>query len=762
MRHFGDITKIKGADVPPVEIITGGSPCQDLSVAGKRAGLAGERSGLFMEQIRIIKEMRENDRANGRSGIAIRPRYMVWENVPGAFSSNGGEDFRAVLEETARVADSSASIPRLPSGEGWSNSGAIVGDGWSIAWRVHDAQFWGVPQRRKRISLVADFAGSSALEILFEREGMSGDTQSGTEKGQGTARDAKDGSRETGERAISFQERAEKPGGGKGILIQDEHTGALSTVQNQSVCVTYRGDSITHPTNKSNPHPGDPCHTLTDDDRNYVVALEGNGMRASHHGAGYSEDGKMYTLNAVEQHVVYDGRGKGNGKVSPSLVGDHQRRITDFTAIVMDAYQHHGWRQSETVGTITARQSKGVGGDTPLVMDQAVFGQSSFGDFSTDFSPLRAQGGDYGGGSENLVVQGINGDKAGTLDASYYKGCGERQGTEGDVVAIECYNGTQGDVSMSITGAATDPHHVPCTYAQQSVVRRLTPLECERLQGYPSIREVRFTEMTKDEYIAYNLNEGHIIVDTEHGIVYGTRGPGGVALKEPVELKGTDVNGYKVVSIRNGETKMQCRVHRIVWIAKHGIIPEGYVIDHINNDKQDNRLCNLQLLTPGENSTKARKDGLYKVHDKSGSAKITDEVHDLIQYVYGNTDLTLRQLSEVFGISASRVCKIVHEQNWTDIGDWVDSKGKTHKGDSDSPRYKALGNSIALPFWQWMAERMVKALGVEHPTMASLFDGIGGFPLVFSRVGCHPVWASEIEEFPIAVTKKRFPEEDQI
>lgn len=694
MKHLGDITKINGADVPPVEIITGGSPCQDLSVAGKRAGLAGERSGLFMEQIRIIKEMRENDRANGRAGVAIRPRYMVWENVPGAFSSNNGEDFRAVLEETARVADSSASIPRLPSGEGWSNSGAIMGDGWSIAWRVHDAQFWGVPQRRKRISLVADFAGASALEILFERESLSGDSQSGTETGQGIARDAEGRSRETGEK---------EP-------------------------VTYRGDSITHPTNKSNPQPGDPCHTLTDDDRNYVVALEGNGMRASHHGAGYSEDGKMYTLNAVEQHVVYDGRGKGNGKVSPSLVGDHQRRITDFTALAVE-----------------------------------VFGQSSFGDFSTDFPPLRAQGGDYGGGSENLVVQGINGDKAGTLDASYYKGCGERQGTERDVVAVDCYNGTQSDVSMSITGAATDPHHIPCTYyGGGSVVRRLTPTECERLQGYPSIRKVRFTEMTKDEYIAYNINEGNIIVDTEHGIIYGTRGPGGVALKEPVELKGTDVNGYKVVSIRNGETKMQCRVHRIVWIAKHGIIPEGYVIDHINNDKQDNRLCNLQLLTPGENSTKAREDGLYKVHDDAGQAKISDEVHDLIQYVYGNTDLTLKQLSEVFGISKSRVHQIIHEKGWTDIGEWVDSKGKTHKGDSDSPRYKALGNSIALPFWEWLAERMVKQLGIEHPTMASLFDGIGGFPLVFSRVGCLPVWASEIEEFPIAVTKIRFPEEDQI
>ena len=158
MKHFGDITKIHGYDLPPVDCITGGSPCQDLSVAGKRAGLDGERSGLFMEQIRIVKEMRERDKADGRTGRFVRPRWMVWENVPGAFSSNQGEDFRIVLEEIAKVSDKDSVIPGPPKGK-WSTTGCIVGDGWSIAWRVHDAQFWGVPQRRKRIALVADFAG---------------------------------------------------------------------------------------------------------------------------------------------------------------------------------------------------------------------------------------------------------------------------------------------------------------------------------------------------------------------------------------------------------------------------------------------------------------------------------------------------------------------------------------------------------------------------------------------------------------------------
>ena len=174
VKHLGDITKINGAEIEPVDIIVGGSPCQDLSVAGKRAGLDGARSGLFMDQIRIIKEMRNatsKQTGNGSDKIP-RPRYMVWENVPGAFSSNEGEDFRAVLEETAKVADSTVSIPR--SITGWANAGSILADRFSISWRTFDAQYWGVPQRRRRIYLVADFGGQSAPEILFESEGDKG------------------------------------------------------------------------------------------------------------------------------------------------------------------------------------------------------------------------------------------------------------------------------------------------------------------------------------------------------------------------------------------------------------------------------------------------------------------------------------------------------------------------------------------------------------------------------------------------------------
>lgn len=169
MKHYGDVSQINGAEVEPVDIITFGSPCQDMSVAGKRAGLDGARSGLFYQATRIIREMR--DATNGRY-----PKWAVWENVPGAFSSNNGDDFKAVLEELISVARSergSIAAVTIPKPDRWDNAGGVMGSGFSIAWRVLDAQYWGVPQRRKRIFLVADFTGERAGNVLFKSEGVS-------------------------------------------------------------------------------------------------------------------------------------------------------------------------------------------------------------------------------------------------------------------------------------------------------------------------------------------------------------------------------------------------------------------------------------------------------------------------------------------------------------------------------------------------------------------------------------------------------------
>ena len=356
MKHLGDISKINGAEIEPVDIITFGSPCQDLSVAGKRAGLKHEangdeettRSGLFIEAVRIIKEMR--NATNGEY-----PRYAIWENVPGAFSSNRGEDFRVVLEELIKVVEPSTVMPEVPQ-KGWNYADCYTGDGWSLAYRVLDAQYWGVPQRRRRIYLVTDFRGECAKEILFERKGLRGyftqgrtpwknpssyaegstraDDREGviaidkesytsgsgfdrapgitvggpcaTLQAQGVphavcysepmlfenhgqevrfrgpldiAPTAQAGYGEGGstkplviETVLCLQgngiDRADNAGcNGKGWREGQSYT--LNTLDRPAV--VYNGENITSPINKANPQPGDPCHTLGTDCRNYLV-----------------------------------------------------------------------------------------------------------------------------------------------------------------------------------------------------------------------------------------------------------------------------------------------------------------------------------------------------------------------------------------------------------------------------------------------------------------------------------------------------------
>lgn len=256
VKHLGDITKINGAEIDPVDIIAFGSPCQDLSIAGKRAGLDGERSGLFMEAVRIIKEMRR--KTDGKY-----PTYAVWENVPGAFSSNKGEDFRVVLEELCKIKGSDAVVPRPEKRGGkWSDAGLIVGDGYSVAWRVLDAQFWGVPQRRRRIFLVVDFGGGRAGEILFKRDGLSRNFAQSRESWKGIAKslafgaDAKvwdargngcgdidptvtgdHNNRVTDYTAFCVRERCGCEGGGKGCLVQVNKSGTIACNNDQCLVV---------------------------------------------------------------------------------------------------------------------------------------------------------------------------------------------------------------------------------------------------------------------------------------------------------------------------------------------------------------------------------------------------------------------------------------------------------------------------------------------------------------------------------------------
>lgn len=469
MKHYGDITKISGYHVPPVNVVIGGSPYQDLSVAGKRVGLAGERSGLFMEQIRLIKEMRLADEQRGNSGGGVRPRFMVWENVPGAFSSNRGADFGAVLQETIRVIEPEAPDVLVPDG-GWPMAGCLFGadGGWSIAWRVLDAQFWGVPQRRRRISLVADFGGERAPEVLFEREGMSWDYPARRTPREGTAADvarSADGAEQSGIRCLNpwdSQTIRQYAVDGVSPCLSSNATGgqnragicapvayaqqSFGDCKPSDVAGTQCGrwakdatDLVCYPETARSllaRHDGSPC---LDRGPNVVfqsapIAFSNRGqtggetaetLRAESHGAlpmvcaagfkgGQSEKARSigfvdeqaptlsangshldptvfciqgncidradtagcngkgwkaeqsYTLNTVDRPaVVYDARGNGKGEIAPTQTGDHQSRVTDYTALVVSDVAAVDCRNgTENTGVNGTLQAKSNGGQS--------------------------------------------------------------------------------------------------------------------------------------------------------------------------------------------------------------------------------------------------------------------------------------------------------------------------------------------------------------------------------------------------------------
>ena len=381
MKHLGSVTDVKGNEVEPVDVITFGSPCQDLSVAGKRAGLKhtenGDeettRSGLFMEAIRIIKEMREA--TNG-----AYPRFAVWENVPGVFSSNKGEDFRIVLEEFIKVVEPTAVMPAVPK-NGWPYADSYCGDGWSLAYRVFDAQFWGVPQRRRRIYLVADFRGQCAGKVSFEREGLRGHFAESGATWQATAGDA-----ESGVGTADF---------GKCVTLEPGIASREGGHIYEGVCGTLRanaGDNQMAVAYSIENHPADSRVNIDDSGKvqtltsrmgtgggnvpmvmepHHVYCLQGNGIdradTAGCNGKGWKED-TCYTLNTIDRPAVaYAERAVCVADHPTPKIDENGVAFTlnarDYKAPLCAAYAEEPvtLQGSNVAGTLMAQDYKGIG-----------------------------------------------------------------------------------------------------------------------------------------------------------------------------------------------------------------------------------------------------------------------------------------------------------------------------------------------------------------------------------------------------------------
>lgn len=384
VKHLGDINSINGAEIEPVDIITFGSPCTDLSVAGKRQGLNAERSGLFFQAIRIIKEMR------GATNEKY-PRFAVWENVTGAFSSNGGEDFRCVLEELCKIKDADLSVPKP---EKWTKSGEIVGKDFSLAYRTFYAQYWGVPQRRMRIYLVADFDGRCASKILFESEGVSGYSAESFIAWQETARSFGTCSEETGS-GLMFENHSQDTRYRGPLEVAQTVSATYGTGGNNQpfvvenfhkaygICGKYSNSMLS-----DNPNSGfyeantsrtiDTSNQSPCKNQGGMVVVEGNGSRPSHHGDGYKESETMYTLNCTENHAVSYGIGRPamnqgynarfsfqiEEEKSPTLVASGAGGIA-HPKYSTSKNSHHTVAEKEKANTLVASDYK----DPPVVND---------------------------------------------------------------------------------------------------------------------------------------------------------------------------------------------------------------------------------------------------------------------------------------------------------------------------------------------------------------------------------------------------------
>lgn len=670
MKHLGDITKINGAEIEIVDVITGGSPCQDLSIAGKRAGLAGARSGLFMEQVRIVKEMREHDRANGRTGDMVRPRFMVWENVPGAFSSNKGRDFAAVLEEIIRIAEPEAPDIEVPE-KGWPTWGGYhdeVGGRWSVAWRVHDAQYWGVPQRRRRISVVADFGGDTAGEILFERKSVSGHPAE-----SGAARERPAGNAESGA-SYAVRIRGGCDGGGKGALVQTEKSGTLFEATPINLMVATRCKALGRGTGFGVGEPGDPANTISSAHSHGVFVSEEQApicMATQQGGAEVRSDDRAPTLTASagmsgnNQPVICI---QGNAIDRADTAGCNGKGWKEDVCYTLNTIDRPAVCAGPDCLTPWDCQSKRVyseAGVMPTLQAGENSGQNQEAVLCAGFKL---------GNSEHARSIGYAEEQAPTLNAE----CG------GNKPAVLCLNDQGGNV-MGVS------HDVSGT------------LRAQEHGHQPSILDMSHAcDVIRDcGEVAPSLQ--------------ARMGTGGNQIPLTYQMQGFG-------DYREGEVASSCK----------------------QRDFKDSTdlVCAVDCRDFREGG---ETNGTLQAKSNGG-----------ISYNLQNTVRTgiVRRLTPM-------ECERLqgYPDGWTDIGEWMDSKGKRHK-DADRPRYKALGNSIALPFWDFLAKR-ISAQYLRPVTMGSLFDGIGGFPLVFERHNGKGTarWASEIEEFPIAVTKLRFGED---
>ena len=471
MKHYGDVAKMDGGNIEPVDIITFGSPCQDMSIAGRREGLDGSRSSLFYEAVRIVKEMR--CATDGRY-----PRYIVWENVPGAFSSNKGADFQSVLEKICSIKGYEID-PARPAK--WPAAGEIVADDFSLAWRVFDAQYWGVPQRRKRIYLVADFAGGSAGKILFESEGVSGYTPQGFRPWQGAAR--------------AFAEGA----GASGCVCLNDQGGSRMDVT-EDVAATLRAENHGHP----------PC----------VMGAAGfcTEHSAQARGIGYEKETSPTLRAGTVPAAVYENHSQDTRYTGP----------LETAPTVNATYGMGGNNQPfvvETPKTLKIRSGCEGGGKGALIQDnksatlgcnndQALFVPKVYGICSKDSNAMKsdnpksgfyeaetsrcldANGGNPTCNQGGMAVVALQGSMIGRADKNGPQGSGVNEGVsftldaaDRHAVAYCMTTGTyiQALEEQSPTLMARDYKDPPVVNETEPeyIVRRLTPTECARLQGFP-------------------------------------------------------------------------------------------------------------------------------------------------------------------------------------------------------------------------------------------------------------------------------------